>query len=121
MTKGTALYNTQHHLLFIKWLQQHLLPCPFKFLTGIDCPGCGFQRSIIALLNGNLSLSLQLYPAAIPILVVWAYAIASRFVKLDTSKRVVFKTLCMVVGFIIIISYCVKMWHLYNYSKVVSA
>ena len=27
--------------------------CTFKLLTGYDCPGCGAQRAIHAILNGN--------------------------------------------------------------------
>ncbi len=27
--------------------------CPFKLLTGWDCPGCGFQRAAHALLHGE--------------------------------------------------------------------
>lgn len=29
--------------------------CPFKLLTGWDCPGCGFQRAAHALLHGRLA------------------------------------------------------------------
>ena len=28
--------------------------CPFKLLTGLDCPACGNQRAIHNLLNGNI-------------------------------------------------------------------
>lgn len=27
--------------------------CPFHFLTGLDCPGCGSQRAVHALFHGN--------------------------------------------------------------------
>lgn len=27
--------------------------CPFKWLTGLDCPGCGSQRAVRALLAGH--------------------------------------------------------------------
>lgn len=27
--------------------------CPFKLLTGWDCPGCGFQRAAHAVLHGH--------------------------------------------------------------------
>lgn len=32
--------------------------CPFKMLTGLNCPGCGIQRAIHAFLNGNCSKAL---------------------------------------------------------------
>lgn len=28
--------------------------CPLKVMTGLDCPGCGSQRMLHALLHGNL-------------------------------------------------------------------
>ena len=28
--------------------------CPFKLLTGYDCPGCGSQRAIHSFLNGHI-------------------------------------------------------------------
>jgi len=104
-------------LLFFSWLQNHLIPCPFKYLTGIDCPGCGFQRSILALLQGNLHKSFILYPSAVPLLLFFAYGIADRFFKLDNQKNVVKKTLFMIVGGIILTSYCLKMWGLFSHYK----
>lgn len=43
-----------------------MLPCLFKTYFGIDCPGCGAQRSIQSLLTGNILESLALYPALLP-------------------------------------------------------
>nr|WP_081710923.1 DUF2752 domain-containing protein [Prevotella nigrescens] len=28
--------------------------CPFKLITGLQCPGCGLQRALHALLQGNI-------------------------------------------------------------------
>lgn len=33
--------------------------CAFKLITGYDCPGCGAQRAIHALLHGRLSKALS--------------------------------------------------------------
>lgn len=57
----------------IDWLKDHLLTCPSKHFFYTDCPGCGFQRSIIELLKGNLMESLSLYPATIPLLSLLIY------------------------------------------------
>jgi hypothetical protein len=94
------------------WLQNNLLPCPFKKLTGIDCPGCGFQRSVIALLKGNLSQSLHLYPAAIPLLLTAFFVLLD--IKLNMDKRdMIKKTLYIITGNIIVISYVIKIYSLY--------
>jgi hypothetical protein len=105
-------------LIFINWLQNHLLPCPFKYITGIDCPGCGFQRSVIQLVEGNFHNSFDLYPATIPLLLFFTYGIADSFFKLDTSKSYIKKTLFVVNGGIILVSYSVKLLHLYSHYKI---
>jgi hypothetical protein len=104
-------------LIFINWLQNHLLPCPFKYLTGIDCPGCGFQRAVLALIQGDLHKSFILYPPAIPLLMFFTYGFADKYLKLDNSKNNIKKTLFVVTGSIILISYGIKLWSLYWHYK----
>lgn len=53
---------------WIHWLEDHLLPCHIRQLTGIDCPGCGMQRAFVALLKGNIQESIQHHPALLPFL-----------------------------------------------------
>ncbi|WP_113654278.1 DUF2752 domain-containing protein [Pedobacter namyangjuensis] len=55
---------------FIHWLEHHLLTCPFKASTGIDCPGCGLQRSFVQLIQGNFTASFKFYPPTIFIVVL---------------------------------------------------
>ena len=52
----------------INWLENNSLSCSFQKYFGIECPGCGFQSSLIALLKGEISESIHLYPALPPIL-----------------------------------------------------
>lgn len=49
----------------VNWLSENLITCPFKACTGMDCPGCGLQRSVIKLLEGDISGSLEMHPAGI--------------------------------------------------------
>jgi hypothetical protein len=37
-------------------------PCPFHYMTGLYCPGCGSLRATHQLLHGNLSAALGLNP-----------------------------------------------------------
>ena len=100
---------TSCSLLFYSWLQDHLLPCPFKYLTGMDCPGCGFQRSLIALSKGDIRQSFALYPPTIPLLLMAAWWLADNFLKLDNQKNIVKKSLFVIVGTIVAVSYIVKL------------
>jgi hypothetical protein len=104
-------------LLFINWLQNHLIPCPFKYLTGIDCPGCGFQRAVIELFRGDFHKSFSIYPPAIPLLIFFAYGIFDGFFKLDNKKSIIKKSLFMLVGTIVLVSYSLKMWEIYAHYK----
>lgn len=52
----------------VDWLEHHLFPCFFKSHFGMDCPGCGMQRGLIALLKGNITESIQYHAALIPFL-----------------------------------------------------
>ena len=49
--------------------------CPFYMLTGLECPGCGSQRAIHSLLNGDLLSAMHynlLLVLAIPYLLLYA-------------------------------------------------
>ncbi|MES2761524.1 MAG: DUF2752 domain-containing protein [Bacteroidota bacterium] len=53
----------------IDWLEHHLFSCFFKSYFGVECPGCGMQRSLIALLKGDIMGSLHYNVALIPFIV----------------------------------------------------
>ena len=55
------------------WLERHMIPCPVKKVTGLPCPGCGMQRSIIEILRGNVVESFTNYPALIPLIIMVIY------------------------------------------------
>lgn len=49
--------------------------CVFKLATGLDCPGCGSQRAVHALLNGHFLEALRynaLFLAEIPLIALIA-------------------------------------------------
>jgi hypothetical protein len=91
----------------IRWLEQHMLNCPSKQFLHIECPGCGFQRSFIALLKGDLLQSLSLYPATLPLLGMLVYTFLHVKFKFVNGARNLkyFQLICAV---IIVISYSNK-------------
>lgn len=60
----------------ISWLEENMLACPYKKYWGIDCLGCGIQRSFVALLKGDLASSFYYYPALIPMMLMFLFLIA---------------------------------------------
>jgi hypothetical protein len=57
------------------WLEKHSLPCFYKQVFHMDCPGCGIQRALVELLRGHLKQSFIIYPALIPIILMLVYLI----------------------------------------------
>jgi len=37
-------------------------PCPFRFLTGFQCPGCGSTRALHQILHGHFEAAFMLNP-----------------------------------------------------------
>ena len=52
-------------------------PCPFRLLTGLNCPGCGTLRGLHQLLHGHPLAALGLNPLLILMLPVMAYIFLS--------------------------------------------
>lgn len=55
----------------------HLFPgCPFRMATGLDCPGCGGTRAVIALTQGDVGRAFEhnaLTMLLLPVLILaWA-------------------------------------------------
>ncbi|MEZ5143584.1 MAG: DUF2752 domain-containing protein [Acidimicrobiales bacterium] len=50
--------------------------CPFKALTGLDCPGCGLTRGVFSLLHGRVLEALNHNLLLLVILPVFAYIYA---------------------------------------------
>ncbi|MDQ8005249.1 MAG: DUF2752 domain-containing protein [Pedobacter sp.] len=94
----------------VHWLETHLLSCPFKQLTGLDCPGCGFQRSVIALLRGDVVNSFKLYPATIPFVGLIVFLLLH--LKFDFKNGAfVIKLMYILITTIVIINYIYKVYH----------
>ena len=70
-------------------LHDYMLTCGFKATYGIDCMGCGFQRSVLALLNGDLSASISFYPALIPMVFLIAFLFAHLAFKFKFGAGVI--------------------------------
>jgi hypothetical protein len=95
---------------FIQWLEKHMLSCPSKTYLNIECPGCGFQRSVVALLKGNLSESLSLYPATIPIIFLLSFTLLHAKMKFGFGASLI-KYSYILAALIILVFYIYKLTH----------
>ncbi len=64
-----------------------MLDCHWKKTFGVECFGCGFQRSLIYLIEGDITASLSTYPATIPLLFTFIYTVAHLLFKYKHGAR----------------------------------
>ena len=76
------------HMLAIEFSEADMLPCLSKQLLGMECPGCGLQRSVALLLSGQLWESFLMYPGLFPMLLFFAFAGVDRFVGFRQGPRI---------------------------------
>lgn len=89
------------------FLKEHLVSCSFQKNFHIHCPGCGFQHSFIALIEGDLVYSLKLYPALIPLLSLWLILIFHLIFKFRNGAFII-KYLFLFCALVILTSYFIK-------------
>ena len=95
-------------LNIISWLEAHQMPCLFKQMTHIDCPGCGIQRSFVLLMKGQVNASFFMYPALMPILLLFAMLILHVILKIRNGA-VILKYMYFFCTGIILVSYIYKL------------
>jgi len=93
----------------IEFLQNNMMKCFWVETFNIECFGCGFQRSIIFLLQGDLKNSLITYPALIPIIILILYLILHFIFKFKNGHRWLVLIFTMIVS-IMIINYLIKIF-----------
>ncbi len=86
-----------------------LIPCPIKYLTQIDCPGCGFQRSVLALVNGDFMTSFSVYPPTIMFLISGLAGVGTTIFKGNTNAKFL-KCLYFATGIIVMVNYLYKIF-----------
>jgi len=101
--------NISALLILVGKADTFLVPCPIRYFTHFDCPGCGFQRSVIALLHGDLATSFALYPPTIPFLLSFFAGIATYIFKTDQNANYL-KWLFIITGMIVVVNYMYKIF-----------
>ncbi|NGM66204.1 DUF2752 domain-containing protein [Sphingobacterium sp. SGR-19] len=76
MGVATYVYYTYDPVAH-SWFPQ----CPFKALTGFDCPGCGSQRAVHAILHGDFREALHHNALLLPFIPYLTFGFGYRFVK----------------------------------------
>lgn len=92
----------------INWLESHQQACFYKKFLGVECPGCGMQRSFVELLKFNLVDSFILFPALIPTLVLVSYLVLHLVFKYKNGANIL-KILFIINTTIVVLGYIYKL------------
>jgi hypothetical protein len=87
--------------------EDYMLPCLTKKFFGIECFGCGFQRSLSFVFQGEFVAAFKMYPAIYTLLVFGGFLIVNMFIKIKNAEKI--KFILVVLNVVIIVtSYIIK-------------
>ncbi|MGS2741957.1 DUF2752 domain-containing protein [Sinomicrobium sp. M5D2P17] len=84
-----------------------MLPCISRRILGFDCPGCGLQRSVALLFDGDFAGAFKMYPAIYPLLLLAAFLLAGTLSK-KKNFSVITTTLAIISVLFIMCNFILK-------------
>lgn len=88
-------------------VEDYMLPCLNKKIFGIDCLGCGMQRALALLLQGDFVGAFQMYPAIYTLLLLFGYILLNLRFKFKYAQKIIL-TLAVINVLLIVGSYVIK-------------
>ena len=85
-----------------------MLPCLNKKLLGVECMGCGMQRALILIFQGEFTAAFQMYPAIYSLIALFVFIGLNILFKFKNSNKVI-ATLAIISVATIIISFIIKL------------
>lgn len=89
-------------------LEDYMLPCLNKKLFGVDCMGCGMQRSISLIGQGDFVGAFYMYPAIYSLISLFIFIGLNIFFKFKHSNKII-TILAIITVLTIITSFIIKL------------
>nr|WP_262497596.1 DUF2752 domain-containing protein [Maribacter sp. 4G9] len=84
-----------------------MLPCFTKQFLGMDCPGCGLQRSLLFLFKGEFVEAFNMYPAIYPMIALFLFLILRNRFNFKYESHITF-SLMFVTTAAVLLNYILK-------------
>lgn len=84
-----------------------MLPCLNKKLFGVDCFGCGMQRSVSFIVHGEFTAAFNMYPAIYTLILLLGFIFVNAFKNFKHGNKIIL-ILAVLNALIIIGSYIFK-------------
>ncbi|CAN5318280.1 DUF2752 domain-containing protein [soil metagenome] len=92
-------------------MEEFLLPCLNKQIFGLDCYGCGGQRALLMVINGEFYSAFKMFPAIYPLLILLGFVLVNLFVKFKTDY-IIKISLIIITGGVMLINYFIKIFNI---------
>jgi hypothetical protein len=69
-------------------LEDFMLPCFNKELLGVECPGCGIQRAVALVFQGEFAAAFFMYPAIYTLLLLFGFLLADQFFVIRYANKI---------------------------------
>jgi len=91
-------------------MEDFMLPCLNKKFFGINCPGCGAQRSLSLLFHGEIAEAFQMYPATFTLIPLLGFLLADNFFNIKYANKIII-TLMVSSVVLILGNYILKLYN----------
>lgn len=88
-------------------MEEYMLPCFSKSLFGVECLGCGTQRALLLVFQGEFVAAFKMYPAIYTFILFFAFLSLHLIDKTRNYTKIVI-SLAILNALIMIISYSFK-------------
>ncbi|WP_445458295.1 DUF2752 domain-containing protein [Flavobacterium sp. HNIBRBA15423] len=88
-------------------MEEYMLPCFSKSLFGVECLGCGTQRSLLLLFQGDFIGAFKMYPAIYTTLLFFIFLFIHLIDKSRNYTKIVITT-AILNAIIMIVAYYFK-------------
>ena len=87
--------------------EEYMLPCLWKQTFNMECFGCGFQRSLSLLFQGEFVAAFHMYPAIYTLVLMFGVLLVHIRLNLKNGHRILLGLFILNI-LIIVISYFIK-------------
>lgn len=91
-------------------LEKYMLPCMNKKLFGMECMGCGIQRSIALILDGRFVDAFYMYPAIYPLMLFFVFIGLNIFDKSRSYHKLIL-IMGIITSVVMVVSFLYKVFN----------
>ncbi|WP_224489981.1 DUF2752 domain-containing protein [Robertkochia flava] len=89
-------------VLPILHIEDYMLPCLTRQLLGVECFGCGLQRAVLLLFQGEFVAAFQMYPAIYSLILLFALIFTRNLIRIPYYSKIIYilvvSNLALIVG-----------------------